>query len=415
MAATVPSPISPTPDHIPDAVVYDFDMFTDKAFISSPHERLLDLLNNAPPVFWTPRRGGHWIFLSHEANFAAARDVETFSSEIMPQEMIQQLLADMPPGSPRIPQPFPINLDPPLHGKYRAPLQSVFAPKTINKLKDDIRALAIELIEQMIDDGNCEFMKAVAEPMPVKVFLNMMGLPVERLTEYRALVKAQLLLDESNPESMNHIIKIVESMRDVLLQRRDNPQDDIISMLWKLEIDGEPITQDEVENYSLLLFIAGLDTVMNSMGYGVHHIASDPALQQELRDHPELIPEAVEELLRRFAFVTPMRYLGKDTEFLGVTMKKGERVRLMLPAANLDSKEFPQADMFNLNRERKAHIVFNAGPHRCVGSHLARLELQVLYEELLKRLPPFQLDPDRPVQYHGGQIIGVETLHLTWG
>lgn len=414
MNAHTLSPKVAKPDHVPDAAVYDFDMFADPEYLNNPHARLLDLVQNAPPVFWTPRHGGHWVLVSYQANFDAARDVETFSSEIMPQEMIQELLKQLPPETPRIPQPFPINLDPPLHGKYRMPIQGVFSPKTVNKLQDDIRQLAIELIDQVADQGGCEVMSSLAEPLPVKVFLKMLGLPLERMPEYRALVEQQMSLKESDPESMNHIIQIVAAMRETIEQRRDNPQDDILSMLWSVQIDGKPITQDEVENYSLLLFIAGLDTVMKSIGYSVEALARNPDLQTQLRDNPELIPEAVEELLRRYSFVIPIRYIGKDTVFQGIPMKAGERVRLFLPTANLDSAEFPQAEQFDLNRERKTHIVFNAGPHRCLGSHLARLELQILIRELMTRLPPFHLDPERPPRFHGGQIVGHQSLHIQW-
>lgn len=402
------------PAHVPETVVYDFDMMSDPALLRDPHQRLLELLAKAPPIFWTPHNGGHWVFVSHQANFDAARDVETFSSELLPQELIQKFLDEMPPGTPRIAQPFPINLDPPLHGKYRVPIQSVFSPKTINTMKTDIRSLANELVDQFIDRGHCEFMSEMAEPMPVKVFLKMMGLPLERMAEYRALVKKQMTLREGDPEALAHVNRIVEGMRDVIEARRPEPRDDIISMLWSLQIDDQPISQEEVENYSLLLFIAGLDTVMNAMGYGVKHLASDAALQAELRDQPELIAEAVEELLRRFSFVAPIRYLGKDTEFHGVTMKSGERVRLMLPSANLDASAFEAPEQFNLQREAKTHIAFNAGPHRCLGSHLARVELQILYETLLQRLPPFRIDPQQPPSFHGGQIFGLNDLQLVW-
>ena len=111
----------PQPAHIPDAVVYDFDMFLDPAYLADPHKRVLDLVENAPPVFWTPRNGGHWILQGHAANFDAARDTEAFSSEIMPHEMVEKFLAQMPPDMPHIPRAYPINLDPPMHGKSRMP------------------------------------------------------------------------------------------------------------------------------------------------------------------------------------------------------------------------------------------------------------------------------------------------------
>lgn len=403
------------PGHVPDALVYDFDFFSDAELLKEPHQRISWLLKNAPPVFWTPRNGGHWVLLTHEANFNAARDTDTFSSEQMPQEELKKILAQMPPDFPRIPQPFPINLDPPAHGKYRAPLIRAFSPKTIDKLKTAIRELAVSLIDAVASKGRCDFMSAVAEPLPVIVFLEMFGLPVAQMATYRAMVKNLLSsIDKGDAETLPQLIGIVDSIRGALLDRRNNLQDDLISLLWKAEIDGAPTSLEDMENYGLLLFIAGLDTVMNAMGWGVRHIAADQALQTQLRENPDLIPDAVEELLRRYSFVSPRRRIARDALFQGVAMKRGDTALLFLPAADLDSQEFPDAEKFDLNREKKPHLVFNAGPHRCVGSHLARLELQILYEELLARLPQFRLDPDKPPAYHGGHIIGLHTLHLMW-
>jgi cytochrome P450 len=409
------SPAVPRPAHIPDAAVYDFDMFHDPSYLADPHQRILDLVRTAPPVFWTPRNGGHWMFLSHAANFNAARDVESFSSEFVAQSQIQAMLARLPPGTPHIPQPFPINIDPPLHTKYRAPLQRAFAPKTIAALKDDIRALANQLIDKVAARGRCEFMADIAELMPVQVFLKMLGLPVERQEEYRAIVKDHLSDPDPDPQnSVKKLWRITAILRDTIVERRDNPRDDIISVLWKTEIDGKPITMDDMENYCVVLFIAGLDTVMNGMGHGVRHLARDLALQDRLRENPQLVAEATEELLRRYTFTVPPRIVGKDLEFQGVQMKKGERVMLFLPAADLDPKEYPNSDAFDLKRENKVHIAFNAGPHRCLGSHLARVELQITYEQMLSRLPQFRLDPDHPPTFHGGHVVGVDTLHLLW-
>jgi len=414
-AAGIISDAAPRPDHIPDSVVYDFDMFHDPAYVADPHRRVLDLVENAPPVFWTPRNGGHWVCLSHRANFEAARDTESFSNEAIPYEQLQAILAKMPPDAPRIPMAYPINLDPPRHGKYRLPLQGVFSPRTINGLKDSIRALAREHIDLVAGDGRCEFMSTVAEPLPVKVFLKMLGMPLDKLPEYRALVTAHLSEIQPDPtKAMQRLQQVAAAMRDTLLARRDDPRDDIISMLWQVKIEGQPTTLEDLENYGVLLFIAGLDTVMQGMGHGVRHLAMNPALQDQLRADPALIADATEELLRRYTFTVPPRRVARDLTFLGVEMKANERLMLFLPGADLDSGEYPHPEQFDVNRQGSAHIAFNAGPHRCLGSHLARVELNLLYEELLARLPRFRLDPDRPPKFHGGHVVGVEELHLVW-
>jgi cytochrome P450 len=391
-------------------------MYNDPAYLADPHRRIVELVKSAPPVFWTPRNGGHWMFLSHAANFSAARDADSFSSEIMPRARLRQMLDSLPPGSPHIPIPVPINVDPPEHGKYRLPLQRVFSPKTINALKDDIRALAREIIAGLVPRGQCEFMSEVAELLPVKVFLRMLGLPLERLPEYRALVTKHLgeIGDPDPSRSVLTLLEVAAVMRDVVLDRRDNPRDDILSMLWKIEIDGKPTTLEDIENFGVLLFIAGLDTVMNGMGHGIRHLAQEHALQDELRANPALIPDATEELLRRYTFTVPVRRVSRDLVFEGLEMKENERVMLFLPAADLDPDEYPDAARFDLERENKAHIAFNAGPHRCLGSHLARVELQIVYEEMLARLPQFRLDPASPPTFHCGHVIGPDTIHLVW-
>lgn len=402
------------PDHVPEAVVYDFDMFLDPGFKTDPHARILQLIDEAPPIFWTPRNGGHWMLIGHNANFEAARDTGAFSNEMIPHAQLQELLAQMPDDQERIPVAYPINLDPPLHTTYRIPLQRVFSPQHINTLKGSIRELAGQIIDAVADQGGCEFMSTVAEPLPVQVFLKMLGMPLDKIHEYRALVKAHLEEIQPDPAKAVHRLQQVAAiMRDTLLERRDNPQDDIISMLWQVEIDGRPTTLEDLENYGVLLFIAGLDTVMQGMGHGIRHLAMNPELQQSLRENPEKIPQATEELLRRYTFTVPPRRVGKDQVFQGVAMKEGERAMMFLPAADLDPREYPEPEKFDLAREG-AHIAFNAGPHRCLGSHLARVELNILYEEWLARVPQFRLDPEQPPRFHGGHVVGVEHMHLLW-
>ncbi|EKU74407.1 MULTISPECIES: cytochrome P450 [Sphingobium] len=415
MAHATLSPAAPQPAHVPDALVYDFDVHADPGLLADPHARILDLLKTAPPVFWTPRNGGGWVALTHAANYEASRDTETYSSEFVPADKMKALLASLPPGAPHIPQPIPITLDPPEHTKYRQPLQKVFSPKTIAALKDSIRELAGELIDAIKADGQCEFMSTVAEPLPVQVFLKMLGLPLERLPEYRQIVKEHMeAIDTDREGSMRRLQRIAAAMRDTVLDRKDNPRDDIISMLWKLEVDGQPSTLADMENYGVLLFIAGLDTVMNGMGLAMRGLALDLPLQAKLRAEPKLVAEAAEEMLRRYTFTVPMRVIKKPAELAGAKMMPGDMLKLFLPAADLDAKEFPQPDSYDLDRENNVHIAFGVGPHRCLGSHLARVELQVLYEEMLARLPEFRLDPAKPTVFHGGHVIGIESLNLVW-
>jgi cytochrome P450 len=405
----------PKPSHVPDSVVYDFDFHHDPALKADPHKRLLDVISKAPPVFWTPRNGGHWMIIGYDAVFKASRDTEAFSSAVVSATQMKALMAKIPAGAPRIPQARPINLDPPEHGKFRAPLQKAFSPKSALALKDDIRTLANSLIDAFASRGHCEFMAEFAERLPVQVFLEMFGLPVERQAEYRALVKEHMSdLTQDPIKSIMKLQRIAAVMRDTILERRDNPRNDILSALWQAGVDGRPTTLEDMDDYAVLLFIAGLDTVVNGLGFAMRHLAQDPALQEKLRANPKVIAEASEEMLRRYTFTVPVRRVAKDLDFDGVTMKEGERVMLYLPAADLDPKQFSHSDRYDFEREERAHIAFGGGPHRCLGSHLARVELQTVYEQMLSRLPTFRLDPSKPVKFHGGHVTGVDSLPLVW-
>ena len=415
MNAVAPlSPAVPKPAHIPDAAVYDFDAYRDPGLLADPVKRIAQLVREAPPIFWTPRNGGQWVILAYEALFNAYRDPETFSSQFMSADQMKAMMAGLPPGTPRIPQARPINLDPPEHTKYRAPLQKTFS-KSALALKDDIRKLTNELIDNVAAQGRCDFVPAVAEQLPVQVFLKLFGLPLERQAEYRALAKEHMSSSSMDPKAMMlKQFRLLDVMRETLIERRDSPRDDIISLLWKAGVDGRPTTMDDMEDYAVLLFLAGLDTVVNGASFLMLHLARNPALQEELRANPKIIPEAVEEMLRRYTFTVPVRCVAKDVVYEGVTMKAGERVLMYDPAADLDPKQFKNPESCDLKREEKTHIAFGAGPHRCLGSHLARVELQIITEQMMSQLPQFHLDPQRAPTYHGGHVIGPESLPLVW-
>jgi cytochrome P450 len=414
-AAPDVNPAVPKPAHVPDALVYDFDAYRDPELLADPAKRIARMVREAPPIFWTPRSGGQWVIQGYEQLLKAYRDIDTFSSTFATPEQMQAMTAMLPANMPRVPQARPINLDPPEHTQYRAPLQKTFSPKAAMAMKDDINKLAHELIDAVADKGRCDFMPAVAEQLPVKVFIKMFGLPLERHDEYRALAKDHLSGITTDLASMaQKSLRIVEVMRETINERREHPQEDILSMLWGTSIEGHPTSMEDMEDYAVLLFIAGLDTVVNGMGLTMKHLATDPELQEKLRNNPKIIPEAVEEMLRRYTFTVPVRRVAKDTVFEGAPMKANERALMYDPAADLDPKKFPNPEVYDMNREDKTHIAFGAGPHRCLGSHLARVEMQIIIEVALSRLKNIRLDPANPPRYHGGHVIGPESLSLLW-
>lgn len=400
--------------------VYDFDMYRDPELVADPYARIERLLKEAPRVFWTPRNAGHWMVIGYPAIFEASRDPDRFSNN-SPQMLAS---GDQTGGGylngRRIPAPYPSCLDKPLHDKFRGPLQKVFSPSAVIALKNNVVRLAEQIIADLVPQGHCDGVSEIAEQLPIIFFLQMLGLPIERRAEFREVMNKFLsppdakTPQERDVEMAHRVWMVLDVMKESVLACRDHPSDNIISMLWQLEIDGEKLTYEHMENYGIILFTAGLDTVTNGMAHGMRHLAMDQALQHKLRQDPALIPAATEELLRRYTFATPWRIVARDTEFYGRTMKRGDKIVLYLPTANIDEAVFEKPFEFNLERENKTHIAFGAGPHRCLASHLARVELQVLYETLLKLMPQFEIDPARRVSFSPGHVIGVSSLPLRW-
>ena len=402
------SPVTPDsiPPHIDPARVVDYDMFADHRYAEegSLHDGLYRLAEEAGRgMFWTPRNGGHWFITDHELIFEAARKPELFSNQLM----------SVPPMPPELePKLIPLNLDAPDHGKHRLPLMRAFSPDRMRALEPHIRAFAVELIEAVADKGSCDFCEAVSEPLPIVIFMKMMGLDLSRRAEFRVWTN-QLLMPGFDDRTSAHR-NITAMVAELTTERRAKRENDLVSWLLDSEIDGRPVDDEEMIAYCFLLFAAGLDTVANSMAFGMDHLAGDPALQDRLRAEPALIPEAVEEILRRYGVVLACRNVAQDGEFHGITLKSGERVTLMLPVGNLDPAAFPDPARFDIDRENKAHMTFNTGPHRCIGSHLARIELNVLFEEWLKRMPNVRHDPAKPSTYRAALILALATLPLVW-
>jgi cytochrome P450 len=398
--------IKERPAHVDPSRVIDFDFYHDRRFaeMGDMHAAMNRIAEEeGRGIFWTPRNGGHWFINDYELLFDAARDTGLFSSQRL-------TLPALPEGmEPRV---IPVSLDPPEHTAYRLPLMKAFAPAKVKELEPWIRTFADELIDAVAADGKCDFVDAIAEPMPVIIFMKFMGLDTSRMKEFRTWVYDMLSNDDER-RMRSH--KVIEAMLlEEIARHRANPQDDMISRLIDGTVDGRPIADDELLAYCLLLFAAGLDTVANSLSFTMQHLARDAALQDRLRSQPEMIPEAVEEFLRLYAVANIVRVVGRDGEFGGVQLRAGERVLFVLPTGNYDPQRFPDPAKFDLDREDKAHISFNAGPHRCVGSHLARLELTLMLEKWFDRMPNVSIEPGYQPGLRGGQVMALSALPIVW-
>lgn len=402
------------PAHVEPRRVVDYDVFGDRRFRETGdlHEGLHKLGEEAGRgIFWTPHNGGHWFINSHELLFEASRNPALFSSEDRGAQPGAMVMIPEMKGAPA-PRFAPQSLDPPEHGLYRLPLIKAFAPAAIAGMEVWVRELAVELIEALRPRERGEFLDAVGEPLPVVVFMRMMGMPLDRMTEFRGWMN--MIAGNDDASRAKAFAAIDAAMSELVEERRRERRDDLISRLLDAEIQGAPPTDRDMKSYCLLLFTAGLDTLVNAFTFGMHRLARTPALQERVRVDRSLIPPLIEEILRRYGVAMPPRIVTHDAEFGGARLKAGERVMLMLPAGNLDADAFDDPLAFDVDREGVAHLTFNAGPHRCVGSHLARLEMRVFFEEWFARMPTVRLDPDERPTYRPGLNLTICKLPLIW-
>jgi cytochrome P450 len=268
-------------------------------------------------------------------------------------------------------------------------------------LEDDIEALARKLVDGILAKGETEFMADFGEVFPVQIFLKLFGLPLEHTEQF--LKWENLLLHSRTIEGRQEGARaIVAYLRKVIAERRVDPVDDLLSYVATTEIEGRKLTPDEALGVAFLLYSAGLDTVANMLGFMFKHFAEHPQDQQKLRDDPALIPDALEELMRAYPIVVSGREVTRDVEFHGVKMRKGDVVSLATMLAGRDEREFPNPDVVDFGREKVSHITFAAGPHRCVGSHLARHERQVREAIQVYRAGPCDAGPHAGAVRPGG-------------
>jgi cytochrome P450 len=395
------STLSPVPEHVPAHLVYDFDYIYDERLVQEPHERMKSLLAEAPPIFYSPRYGGHWVVTRKKALAEITRDTERFSSRSL----------GIPPAS-KIMDLIPVTFDPPQHTAYRMPLAQKFSAKGVEPQADTIRKMAIDLIDAVADRGHCDFLLEVAEPLPPTVFFVMAGMPTDRLREFRQLAEAATAAPEAHARQAA-IGRITEILAETVRDRMAEPRDDLVSDLVTKEFGGRKLRLDEILNYAVLLFLGGLETVVNLLCFSVRHLAMDQTLQSQLRAEPSLIPVVTEEFLRLHAIAMTVRTVTRDLEYEGVRLRRGDQLLLLVPAVNFDPAAFEHPNDLRPGR-KEAHVTFNMGPHRCIGANLARLEARIFFEEWLRRIPTFHLDPGKPPQFFGGLNLAIRTLPLVW-
>ncbi len=385
----------------------DFD-HADPSYNANAHQ-IWDELRETCPVAHTERYAGAWLPVRYEDIAAIARDTDHFSSE-------GAVLSNRPPreewqstapigGAP------PITSDPPFHADARRLLLPAFSPQVIAEWEPEILRLCNQLIDDMGDAPTIDAAIDYAQNIPVYVIARMLGLPVEDSDYFRDTV--HLVLEEIGAEFGERADGFQKLEQYLLMHVQDhieNPKDDLIGFLLNAKIYDQPLSNMHVVGTIILLMVAGIDTTWSAIGSSLWHLAQHPSDLARMVNEPELLPTAIEELLRAYAPVTMARIVSQDSQIGECPVKRGDSVLLPFPAANRDPEVFPDADKVIIDRQQNRHVAFGLGIHRCLGSNLARLELRIAVEVFISRFPKFELADPSAVTWSLGQVRGPRKL-----
>jgi len=305
---------------------------------------------------------------------------------------------------------IPLQIDPPEHKKFRKILDPIFAPREVAKLEEVLVEAVNELIDRFIDKGEVDFAAEFSTLYPTRVFLNLLGLPEEELPTFLKMKDGIIRpnhvigVDYGSPEMQEYQQATADSIyayfNKVLDLREVERKDDLLSRFLDATVDGETLTREDILDICFLFLIAGLDTVTATLDCIYGYLSTHPEQRQEIVDDPTVIPSAIEELLR---WETPVmgviRVAVQDTEVSGCPIKKDDKVMIMLGSVNTDEADLPDADVVRFDREVNRHVAFGGGVHRCLGSHLARMELRVALREWHRRIPEYKVPDGLELMY----------------
>ncbi len=315
---------------------------------------------------------------------------------------------------------IPLQIDPPKHVKYRRILDPLFAPRVVAEMDTEVSRLVGSLIDGFASHGGCDLHEDLSVPLPCTVFLDLMGLPLEDLEELLAMKDGIIRPEGATWEAQEPVrlataARIYEYFTPIIAERRERPGDDLLSRIASCQVDGERLSVEEMAEICFLFIIAGLDTVTDSLDCLFAYLAQHPDERRQVVERPEIISSAVEELLRWESPVpTVVRVVAEDTEVAGCPLKAGQKVMLLLGSANTDDDAMTGVDVVDLGRDPNPHLAFGGGVHRCLGSHLARLELRVALREFHRRIPDYSLAPGTILEYTPG-LRSLHHLPLVFG
>jgi cytochrome P450 len=394
----------------PTCPVVDYQFQRDVEPALTSFARMDEYQRLGRPLVRTEETGGYWIVTDHEAILEGLQHPEIFSSSV---------IVPIEPDPPY--KWIPIMLDPPEHSKWRRVLGAYFSPGRVERLEAEQRTFAIELIEKFRATGSCDFYADFAGIFPTTIFLQIMGLPLDKLSDFMVwedkILHATAETDPDRSVAYAAMMEVTAYFQGLIAEKREHPEtrsDDIVSHALDWKIDGEAAADQDVLSCMLLLFMAGLDTVAAQLSYIIYHLATHPEDRRKLVEDPARVPGAVEELMRAYPIVQTARRAVEDTDFHGCPIKAGDMVTFPLSMAGRDPNAFERAGAVDLDTGSVRHISFGAGPHRCLGSHLARQELVVALQEWHRLIPDYEVtDTDRIVEHTGG-VYSIECLPLRW-
>jgi cytochrome P450 len=400
--------------HVPQTVQWDYDHY-DPDFAFDPHERYRELREQCP-VAYTENYGGFHVVAKYEDVDFVLHHPEIFSS----------WPADTPPTPGHSNPLIPFEVDPPDHGHYRRIVAPLFAPKQMKAREPMIRAFARTLVDRMLEQQEFDFVRVFAAPFPSSVFLSLVGLDVhEEQRDWLYQVADQVLhttgADPTDDQSRAGVRRAAgRELNDFLTglyqERVSEPGEDLISRLISATFgDDRPMTKSEILNFAYILVLGGLDTVSTALAFSFLHMGRRFDLQDRLVAEPSLIPSAVEEMLRAESAIHPSRTVIQPVCLRGVDLVPGDRIVLPFASVDRDADAFDRPDEILIDRNPNRHFAFGGGIHRCLGSHLARIEMQVAFEEILDRIPRFHVPSDAKIRAHGGQTRSLVNLPFVVG
>lgn len=392
------------PKHVPETLFWNHSYDAYAAEGDDPY-LAVGRLHDGPGIIWARDAlygEPGWVVSRHDYIRQAFLDPEHFSSD---RQNLKILGVEW--------KLIPLELDPPEHHHYRMLLNPYFTPAKMSELDGSVRQTCDDLITEFENAGGCDFAGDFAEKFPSYVFLDLMGLPKDRLSDFLAWERGMMQADDPGKRlaSMQAILQYLEQFVQEQMQHPDSELlEGLVSAHYKNE---RKLSKDEILSMCYLLYIGGLDTVFSTLGWIFRHLAGDQSLQVHLRNNLQDIPYAVEEFARAFSVSNTHRHIKKDLVFQGVEMKAGDIVRLSTPAAGRDPHAFPNPDKIDIERQPR-HLAFATGPHTCLGMHLAKRELRTVIEAFLTKFENIHIPEGETYEYHTHGDFGVDRLPLTW-